>query len=66
MSTKNEAKASIIDYVENFIDKRDNELRATADEDDETRVPRGVDRSSIIITSGADNYRGEEVVSIIV
>lgn len=65
MSKENEAKTSIINYVENFIDKRDNELNATAGDDSEARVTRGVDRDSIVIKTGDDNYQSEQLVSIL-
>lgn len=65
MSKGNETKASILDYVENFIDKRDNELRAATSDDEEQAPPiRGVDRDTIVIKTSADDFQRDEVVSI--
>jgi hypothetical protein len=64
MSKGEEAKTSILNYVENFIDKRDNELRTTVGDDEEAHATRGVDRDKIVITSGEGDYQREPIVSI--
>lgn len=67
MSKGNETKASIINYVENFIDKRDNELNAASSGDEEAPITRGVDRDSIVIKTGGgsgDNYPHDDLVNI--
>lgn len=54
-------KQSILKYVENFIEKRDNELRTT---DDEIPFPRSVDKESIVINRGSgDEFGRENLVS---
>ena len=61
MSDEDEAKTptkeSILKYVENFIEKRDNELRTS---DEEMPFPRGVEKESIVIRRGADDGYGQE------
>ena len=57
-------KSSIINYVENFIDKRNNELRASADEDDATVITTEINRDSIVIKTG-DDYQPGNAVSIL-
>ncbi len=66
MSNGEDIKDSILNYVENFIDKRDNQLRATTEDDDaDTRATRGVDREDIVITTDADEYQRERLVSLV-
>ena len=54
-------KQSILKYVENFIEKRDNELRTT---DDEIPFQRGVDKESIVINrDSGDEFGRTNLVS---
>jgi hypothetical protein len=58
-------KASIINYVENFIEKHDNELRTAAGgADNDAQSTRGVNRDSIFIKRGENDYQHESLVSI--
>jgi hypothetical protein len=61
MSKEKEAKTSIINYVENFVDKRDKQLRTTTGS--KTTVTQKVDRNSIVIKSDEDYYEREKFVS---
>lgn len=65
MSKEQGTKASIRNYVGNFIDKRDNELRGASGDDDEAEVASGIDRDSIVIHTGDDDYSSEKVVNIL-
>ncbi|CAF3379661.1 unnamed protein product [Rotaria sp. Silwood1] len=53
---KDPAKTSIINYVENFIDKRNNDLRTTMDDDDNVPLTQGIDRDSIVIKTSVDDF----------
>ncbi|CAF0742742.1 unnamed protein product [Rotaria sordida] len=65
MSTSEEAKgpakSSIIDYVENFIDKRNNELRATTVNESDVPLAHGIDRDSIVFKTDADGFQRKNV-----
>jgi len=63
MSREKEAKTSIINYVENFVDKRDKQLRTTTG--NKTTVTQKIDRNSIVIKSDEDYYEREKFVSIV-
>ncbi|CAF2041181.1 unnamed protein product [Rotaria magnacalcarata] len=52
---KTPTKASIISYVENFIEKHDNELRTPDSDESDIQLPRTVDRDSIVIGTNAEN-----------
>jgi acetoin utilization deacetylase AcuC-like enzyme len=56
---QNSTKDSIIRYVENFIEKRDNELRTTTGD---TLTSRGIDKDTIVIQSGHDEYQRDRLV----
>lgn len=60
----NPKKTSIINYVENFIDKRDNELRRSGNGETENPLARGIDRDSIIIETNVNNAARENTVNI--
>jgi len=62
MSKEKEAKSSIINYVENFVDKREKELGTK--NGTRTSVTRKIDRDSIVIKSDEDYYLREKFVSI--
>lgn len=64
MSQERNVKASILNYVENFIDKRDQELRGTSSDEDEYQRKRKVDRDAIVIKSGDEDYPLERLVNI--
>ncbi|CAF4761348.1 unnamed protein product, partial [Rotaria socialis] len=53
---KTPAKASIRSYVENFIEKRDNELRTANNDQSDIQPPQSVDRDSIVIETNAENF----------
>jgi hypothetical protein len=61
MSTEHSTKASIRNYVQNFIDKRDSELRGASGDDDETQLVSGIDQDSIEINTGDDAYSHEKL-----
>ena len=52
-------KAAILNYVENFIEKRDNQRRASGDSVIDARL----DKDSIVINTDASNFRGDNLVS---
>ncbi|CAF2381047.1 unnamed protein product [Rotaria sp. Silwood2] len=53
---KSPAKSSIINYVENFIDKRNNELRTTMSDDNNAPLAHGIDRDTIVIKTNVDDF----------
>jgi hypothetical protein len=55
-------KSSIINYVGDFIEKRDNQLRTSGDEG-AAQTARGVDRDAIVVDTHGNGYRREHVVS---
>jgi hypothetical protein len=69
MSKEEEAqtpiKSSIINYVENFIEKRNSEVRASADDLSNTVAANPVDRDSIVIKTGDSDYHEGDLVSIL-
>ena len=56
-------KSSIIDYVGNFIEKRDNEVRQATGDTATTQAPRGVDRDRIVVDTDQDGFSGDISVS---
>ena len=65
MSQERNAKASILNYVENFIDRRDQELRGASSDEDDYQRKRRIDRDAIVIKSGDDDFRLEQLVNIL-
>lgn len=62
MSRDENVKESILNYVENFIDKRDNELRtASGDEASSPETPR-VARENIVIKSSETDFPSENLL----
>ncbi|CAF1383172.1 unnamed protein product [Adineta steineri] len=53
-------KSSIINYVENFIDKRNRELRASTGDESDTSATHEVNRDSIVINTGDNEYRHDK------
>ena len=66
MARKGEIKDSILNYVENFMDKRDTELRSTTGDDYQEQVSPRVSRDSIVINAGINGSQDSLVVSIFV
>ena len=64
MSRKENKKESILNYVENFIDKRDNELRSESDDENDDQFTRGVDRDRITIRTDGTDFEHETLVCI--
>ena len=62
---KSPTKSSIINYVENFIEKRDNELRTVAGDDNDAELTRGANKESIFIQSADSDFKRATFVSII-
>ena len=63
---KTPVKSSILNYVENFINKRDNEFRATAgDEEGDRQLTHTIDRNTIIIDTDTANISHDNLVSIL-
>ena len=56
-------KAAILNYVENFIEKRDNQRRASGDAVIDARSDRGLDKDSIVINTQTGSFRGDSLVS---
>jgi hypothetical protein len=57
-------KSSIINYVGNFIEKRDNQLRTSGGDQDGAQPTRAVDRDAIVVDTNENDYEREHVVSI--
>ena len=57
-----EKKSSLLSYVANFIEKRDNQLRELEDEDSLTH---SFDRESVVINSGEEDYSRSNLVCIL-
>lgn len=66
MSQERNTKNSILNYVETFIEKRDQERRASSSDDDEYQRKRGIDRDTIIIKTVDEDYPREKPVNIFV
>ncbi len=64
MSKEHNTKASIRNYVGDFIDKRDNELRAASGDEDAQSTSR-LDRDSIEINIDDEEFARERLVNII-
>ncbi len=63
--TKAEKKSSLLNYVGNFIEKRDNQLRETVGEDGVYPLIDRFDEDSVVITNGEGDFRQINLVSII-
>ena len=63
MSKDENAKESILNYVENFIDKRDNELRAASGDEVSAPGTPKISRESIVIKSNDTDFPSETLVN---
>ncbi|UJR35502.1 hypothetical protein I4U23_028256 [Adineta vaga] len=59
--TKTPVKSSIINYVENFVEKRNTELRASTGDDSDTSITHEINKDSIVIKTGHDEYREDHL-----
>ena len=64
MSQERNVKNSILNYVETFIDKRDQERRESSSDDDDYQRKRGIDRNTVVIKEGDEDYPREKLVNI--
>lgn len=64
MSQERNVKNSILNYVETFIEKRDQERRESSSDDDDYQRKRGIDRNAVVIKEGDEDYPREKLVNI--
>lgn len=62
--SRNSPKSSILNYVENFIEKRERELGSGTDEETGTPLTRRVDRNAIVINRSAEEFPKSNLVRI--
>jgi hypothetical protein len=58
-------KSSLLGYVGDFIEKRDNQLQETAHENGQVQLSRGFDKDSVVIKTGEEDFQPTSLVCII-